>query len=173
MRDVGDGRQVDDVAGRVADGLAEDRFGPPVDQCPDRLRPVVRREADLDSERRKHVREVGVGGSVELRDRHEVVAGADEVEDRHADRGRAGADRHRGRTALERGYPLLEHVDRRVVQAVVVIAGDLEVHDPAGMVGVDEIVRDRLVDRDRDCARGVRRVAAVDREGLVVHVGSD
>ena len=110
---VGDRGEVDDVAGGVPDGLAEDRLGALVDQCPDRIRAVVGREADLDPEPGKHVREIRVGGPVELRNRHEVVAGTDQVEHRHADRGRAGADRHRRGAALQRGDPLLEHVDRR------------------------------------------------------------
>ena len=63
--------------------------------------------------------------------------------------GRAGADRHRGRTAFERVQALLEHVHSRVVDPVVMEALRLEVHDRARMVGVDELVRDGLVYRDR------------------------
>ena len=113
--------------------------------------------------------EVGVGGPVEGRHRDEVVAGAEQVEHRHADRGRPGADRHRPGAALEAGQPTLEHVHGRVVDPVVMKARGFEVHDRPGVIGVDEVVRDRLVDRDGDGASGIRGVAAVNGERLVVH----
>ena len=57
---VGDCRKVDDVPGRIRpDRLAEDGLGVIVDQLGDRFRAVVAREAHLDTEPRKHVREVG------------------------------------------------------------------------------------------------------------------
>ena len=64
---------------------------------------------------------------------------------------------------------LLEHVDGRVVDAVVVKAPGLEVHDRAGVIRVDELVRDRLIDRNRDGAGRVRGVAAVNGERFVAH----
>ena len=48
-------------------------------------------------------------------------------------------------------------------------ARGLEVEDRAGMLVVDEVVRDRLVDRDGDRAGRISLVATVDRDRLVVH----
>ena len=71
----GHGLEVDDVAGRVADGLAEDGAGVLVDERGDRLGSVVDGEAGLDAQGGQHVGEVGEGGPVELRGHHEVRAG--------------------------------------------------------------------------------------------------
>ena len=78
--------------------------------------------------------EVGEGRPVELGGRHEVRSPAlASVEDGVADGGRAGADRQRRRPPLERGDPLLEDVDGRVVDPVVVEAGRLEVEHRTGV----------------------------------------
>ncbi len=71
MGHPGDRFQVDDIAGRIADGLAEHRAGAVIDQRSDRLRPVIDREACLDAQGWKHVGEVGEGGAVELRRNHQ------------------------------------------------------------------------------------------------------
>ncbi len=169
MGHLGHGGEIDDVAGGVANRLAEHGFRPLVDPIGDRLRPVVGREAGLDPEPGKNMGEVCVGGSVEGRYRDEVVAGAQEVEQRHADRGRSRADRHRPDATFQRTDALLEHVDGRVVDAVVMEARGLQVHDRPGVICVDELMRDRLVDRNRDGVSRVWGVAAMNGERFVAH----
>ncbi len=84
---LGDGLDVDDVAGGVADRLAEDAARRLVDQPGDRIGAIVLREADLDAEGRQHVCEVGEGCPVELRRYDEICAGAGDRQHRVADGG--------------------------------------------------------------------------------------
>ena len=75
MRHSGHRCQIDDVAGRVADGFAKHGLGPLIDHRADRLGRVVGREPDLDAQGREDVGEIGVGSPIQLRNRYEVVSG--------------------------------------------------------------------------------------------------
>lgn len=63
---LGEGRQIDDVAGRVADALAVNRLGFVIDEGGDGLGTVILGEAHLDPETWQHVGEQGVGAAIEL-----------------------------------------------------------------------------------------------------------
>ena len=140
------GLQVDHVAGRVADALAEDGPGVLVDQFGDGMCAVVLGETGLDPLLGQAVGEQGVGGPVELRGGHDVGAGRGQVPDRLVDGRRPRAHRQGTHAALEGGHPLLEHVVGRVVDPVVMEARRLQVEDLAGPLGALELVGDGLVD---------------------------
>ena len=89
MRHVGDGLQIDDIARRVADALAEDGLRPVVDVLLDVRRTVTLGKSDLDTLLRQHVCEQRVGATIELRYGDDVVAGLREIQDRVVDRGTA------------------------------------------------------------------------------------
>ena len=71
---------------------------------------LVLDEGDLDAELGERVLEQVVGAAVDRRRRHDVVAGAGDVEHGVGDGRRAGGDGEGRGAALERGDALLEHV---------------------------------------------------------------
>ena len=167
VRRVRPGLDVDDVELRVADRLGEDEARLVVGQAGDRVRVVRIGEAHLDAVLRQRVREQVVGAAVERRDRDDVVAGAREVEHRVGDGGLAGGRGAGGEPALERRDALLEDVPGRVHDARVDVARHLEREQVGGVLGVVELVRRRLVDRDGPrLRRRVGRLAAVKGDGL-------
>ena len=125
MRDGGESRDIRDVAGRVADALAEERLGVAVDQRFHRGGAVVGGETRVDALPRKDVREQRVRRAIELRHGHDVTAAIGEVDDGIVQRGLTGAGGERGDSALERGDTTLQHIDRRIGDAAVAIAGCL------------------------------------------------
>ena len=148
VRGVRPGAQVDDVELRVADRLGEHEARLVVGQPGDGVRVVGVGPAHLDAVLRQRVREQVVGAAVQRRDRDDVVAGPRDVEHgvRH---GRLAGGRRAGREpALERRDALLEDVPGRVHDARVDVARHLEREQVGGVLGVVELVRRRLVDRD-------------------------
>ena len=168
---LGDGLDVGDVAGRVADGLEVDRNGLVVDERLEVLGAVAGGEPDVDAEVGQHVLEEGEGAAVQLRDGDHVVAGLGDGEDRVGDRGATGAGRERRDATLEGGQALLEDRLRRVHDPGVDVARDGEVEQVGAVLGVVELVGHRLVDRHRHgLGGGFGLVTGVDGEGFVAHV---
>ncbi len=166
---LGHGFEVHDVAGRVADGFAEDGAGVLVDEGADRLGSVVVGEAGLDAQGGQHVGEVGEGCAVELRGHHDVRAGSCHRQDGVADGGHARGHHQGRRPPFEGADALLEDVESRVVEPVVVKARRLHVEHGTGVFGADEVMGHGLVNGHGNSARPVGCVAAVDGDGLVVH----
>jgi hypothetical protein len=168
LRHGRDGLQVEHVALRVADGLAEERLGVLLHRgAPGVGVVVVLDERHLDTELRERVAQQRVGAAVEAGRRDDVVAGLGDVGQR-AGRGRlARCEQQRADTALERGQPLLDGVLRRVHDARVDVARLRQAEQVGGVLGVAELVRRRLVDRQRAGTGGrVWRLAGVDLLGL-------
>ena len=74
VRDVGERLEIAHIAGRIADGLAENRAGVLVDQGLEIGGAIGFREPHLHAELRQNVREQSVGRAVELRHRDDVAA---------------------------------------------------------------------------------------------------
>jgi hypothetical protein len=87
---------IDDVAGRIADRLAEHRLGVLVDEAVEGLEIVGGRHAHLDALARERVHEQVVGAAIELAGRDDVVADAGNGLDGIGD-GRHARWRRRGR----------------------------------------------------------------------------
>jgi hypothetical protein len=117
---------VADVSRRISDCLAEHRAGTVVDQLLDVGRLIARREPHRHPLPREHVGEQRMGGSVELRHRHDVAAEFGDVEQSIVQRSLAGAHAQRLDAAFQRGDAALQHVGRGVADAAVAIALDLE-----------------------------------------------
>ena len=170
VRDVGQRLDVADVAGRIADALAEHRAGLVVDQPLDRGGRVRLGEADVDALPAEDMGEQRVRGAVELRHRDDVAAELGDVEHRVVERRLAGADAQRLDAAFERGDAALQHRVGRIADAAVAKAFDLEIEQRRAVVGAVERVGDGLIDRDRDRLGGrLDVVAAVDGDGLASH----
>ena len=171
VRDVREGADIADVPRRVPDAFAEDRLRLVVDQPLDGVGLIGFREPDGDALARQEVREQGVGGPVELRDRDEVAAEFSDVEHRIVQRRLPRAHAQGLQPALEGRDPPLQHRVRRVADAAVAKSLDLEVEQGCSVVGAVERVRDGLIDRD---GYGLRRrvdlVAAVNGDRLAFHV---
>ena len=163
-------RDVNDVAGGVADALAEHRLGVGVDELVQVLRGVPFRETRLDTQLRQHVREQRVGAAVKLRDGDEVVPRLRQIEQGIVHRGAAGGERQGADAALELGDALLQHRLGGIHDAGVDVAGHGQVEQVGAVLGIVELVGDGLVDGHGDgMGGGVRLVAAVDGDGFVFH----
>ena len=169
-RQVCEGLDVDDVAGRVADGLAIEGLRVVIDQFRKFLGTVVLAEAHVDALARQHVLEERVGAAVEQRDRDDVVTLFGDIEDRVVDGGAPRAHRKRRDTFFELRAALLQHVGRRVHDARVDIALDLEIEEVGAMLCIVERVGDGLVDgHGYGPGFGIRFEAGVDCECFVFH----
>ena len=166
LRDLADG---EDVQLRIGQGLGVVGTCLRVRCAPERLR--VRRidETHLDTHGPEGVREQVPGAAVEIGRADDVVAGLGNVLDR--DRGRSLARAHeKGRGAtLDRRHAFLERAAGRIHDPGIDVAHLLQTEQPLGVGRVRELVRRRLIDRDRDrTGRRVRAVSGVQRQGLRV-----
>ena len=142
-----DGGEVTDVARRVTDTLAVNTLRFIIDQGSQILRAIRFSKANFDAQLRQHVRKQGVGTAVELRRRNDVVARRGKVDDGVVDRRTTRTDRQPRDASLERGDALFEHIDGGVHDATVDVAGYREVEQVGTVLGVVELVGNRLVDR--------------------------
>jgi len=172
LRDLPQLLEMDDVQPWVAQRLRIKCTGPRTDGAADRVR--VRRldEPRLDAESREGDLEEVVGPSVEAGGAHQLVAGAEEGEERERLRGLARGHGEPGDAALERRDALLEHVVGGVHDPRVDVPELLEGEEPGGVVGVAEAVAGGLIDGDRPrSGGGIGAVAGVQRQGLGTVVG--
>ncbi len=170
VRGFGQGGKVDDVAGRVADGLAEHRLGALVDQRFQGGDVVVGGEAHLDALARQGMGEQVVSAAVELGHRNDVVAdfgdGLNGVGDRCHARG-YGQCSH---AAFKRCDALFKHVGGGIHDARINVARHLQIEQVGAVLGVIERVRGGLVDRYRHGPGGrVRAIACMNGEGFQFH----
>jgi len=161
---------VADIAGGVADGLGKHSLGVFVDQFFDRVWLVAVGEAPGDALARQHMREQGVRGAVELRNRDDVAAGIGEVDEREMQRGLSGRHRECADAAFEIGDALFEHRGGGIGDPAVAKALGLEIEQGGAMIGTVEGVGDGLVDRNGDgLGGGVGIVAGVNSDRFVAH----
>ena len=172
MRGVGQGLDIDDVAGRVADRFAEHGLGLVVDQRFQGGNVVVRGEAGLDAEARQGVGQQVVGAAIQLGHRDDVVTGFGDGLDRIGDGRHAGGHGQRADATFQRRHALFEHGVGRVHDARVDVAGDLQVEQVGTVLGVVEGKGAGLVDRHGHRLGGrVGAVAGVDGQGFQFHAG--
>ena len=164
--------EVRHVEPRVADGLDEPRRGGVVARG-DESGDVGRLdEAHRDAEPPERVQEDVPGAAVERRRGDDAVAGAGDVEQAEHLGGVARGDGERRAAAVQTGDALLEHVVGGIHDARVDVAERAQAEEVGGVVGVLEVVGDRLVDRDGARAGGgIRSGAAVDGDGVETRGG--
>ena len=168
--DIGQRRDIGDVAQWIADRLAVDRPRVRVDQLLEGGRVPVVREARADAVLRQRMGEQVVGAAVERGARDQVLARLHDGQQRVRDRRLARRQRQPADAAFQRGHARLEHGIGGVHDARVDVALDLEVEQVRGVLRVVEGVGRRLVDRHRDRLGGrVGAVAGMDGEGLGAH----
>lgn len=136
VRSRSEGSQVDDIAGWVADGLAEHRFGALVDQRFEGGDVVMGGEAGLDAEAWQCVGQQVVGAAVELGHRDDIVANLGHGLNRVGDGGHARGHGQRADAAFQRRHALFEHGVGRVHDPRIDIAGDLQVEQVGTVLGV-------------------------------------
>ena len=130
-------------------------------------------EPEFDAVLGQGVLEQVVGAAVERGARHDVVAGAGEVEDREGLGRLAGRHAQCRHATLESGDALLEDIRGRVHDPGVDVAEFLKPEEAGGMIGVVEDVARGGVDRDcPGLRRGIDGLAGVDGEGFVLSGGS-
>ena len=161
---------VADVAGRIADELAEHRAAVVVDELLDVRRPIARGEPHRHALARQHVSEQRVGGAVELRHGDDVGTEPGQVLHRIVEGRLSGRDAQRLDAAFESRDAALQYIGRRIGDAAVAIAVDVEVEQRGAMVRTVEGVGHGLIDRHRHgFRRGVAIITAVNRDGLAFH----
>ena len=171
--DFGQLLEIGDVAERVADRFAVDGLGLAVNQRGKGFRLAVVGEAHRDAVLRQGVREQVVGAAVERRRRNDVVAGFGDGHDRVGDCRLARGQRQAGDAAFKRGDALFQHILRRVHDACVDVALDLQVEQVGTVLRVVEGVGSGLVDRHGHRLGGrVRAVAGVDGKRFELHAGA-
>ena len=148
MRDRGQCLDIADIAGGVADGLAEDRDRILVDQLCDIVGLVRGGEARRHAHARQDVGEERVCRAIELRHRHDVAAGIGDAEHRVMERRLARSEAERAGAAMQRRQPPLEHGGRRVADAAIAEALGFEIEQGSGMGRAVEFVGDGLVNRN-------------------------
>ncbi len=160
-----DARDVEHVEAGIAERLAEQqpRLGPDRGAPPSRSRGST--NVVVDAEARQRVVEQVVRAAVERARRDDVLARAEERDDREVQRrlpARRGDGAH---AAFERRDALFEHRDRRIGDARIDVARALHVEQRRGVIAVRKDERRGLVDRRRARAGGgVGRRARVQRE---------
>jgi hypothetical protein len=113
-----------------------------------------------------------VCAAVQARGGDEVIAGAEQGQQRERLGRLAGGHAQRGHAALERGQPLLEGVRGGVHDARVDVAELLEREERGGVVGVAELVAGGLIDGHRARAGGgIGLIARVQGQGLGAVLG--
>ena len=172
VRDFGQRLDVADIAGGIADGLGEHRFGVRVDQSLDRVRLVAVGKAAGDTLARQHMAEQGVRRAVELRDGDDVAAAIGEVGECEMQRGLAGRDRQRADAAFEFGDALFQNRRGRIGDPAVAIAVGFEIEQRGAVIGAVEGIGGGLIDRNGDGLGGrIWLVAGMNGDRLVAHHG--
>ena len=159
LADLGQRLDVADVAGWIADALAEDGARIVVDQLFDRLGRIRLGKANRDPLARQEMRKQRVRRAIELRHRHDVGAQVGEIEDRVIERRLTGARAQRFDAALELGDAPLQHRRGRIADAAIAVAFDFQIEQGGAVIGALELVGHRLIDRNRNGAR--RRLSLV------------
>ena len=169
--DRGQRLDVADIAGRIADALAEDRARFLVDQLFDRAGLIGFGKARGDALAWQDMAEQRVGRAVELRHRDDIAAHLGEVEHRVVERRLPRAHAHRLEAAFERGDAALKHRDGRIADAAVAEAFDFKIEQRGAVLGAVELVGYGLIDRNRDgLGRRLGFITAVDGDCVAFHI---
>ena len=170
VRDRRERLDVTDIAGGIANALAEHRPGVVIDQGLEVVGSVGVGEPHLDTLARQDMSKQRMRGAVELGYGDEVSAHLGDVGDRIVDRRLPGRDAQGREPALERCNAALEHRIGRIVDPRVPEPIDLQIEQRGPMLRAVEGVSRRLIDRHRDRLGGrLDLVAAMDRLGLAPH----
>ena len=170
MRDFGDGFDVADLAGGIADGFAEHRTGVLIDQPGDVVWLVAGRETAGDALPRQDVGQQRMRGAVELRHRNDVAAVIGEIDEGEMQRGLTARHCQRTDATFQLSHTLFQHAGGRIGDPRVAIAFGLEIEQRGAVVGAVERIGCGLIDRHRNgVSGGFGLVAGVDSERLVAH----
>ena len=151
---------------RIADRLDIDRPRARVDQRLHMLRIVVRREAALEPEIAQHDLELVVRAPVQIGRADEIVARAQYARQRDELSRMPRRNGQCGRSALERGHALLEHIGRRILQTGIDIARLAQCEQVGSVLRTVESISGGLIQRRHARVRRIGRIARMDLQGL-------
>ena len=164
VRETRERLDVEHVAARVADRLAEKRLRVRPDRRFPRVEVVRIDPRELHRHLVQQVLELIHRAAVERRRRHDVIAGRQHREERAGLRRDAARERHRSAAALEARHPLLERGHGRIHDPRIGVAVFLEIEVRGRGLRVLEHVARGLVNRHR--ARAGARIGALARVDL-------
>ena len=164
VRDARNRLDVEHVAARVADRLAEESFRVVAHRAAPGSEIVGIHPRDLHAHLAQHVLQLIDGAAVERGRRDDVIARREQREQRRGLRREPARERDGAAAALEARDALLEHRDRRIHDPRVRVAVLLQVEIRGRGFRILEHVARRLVDRHGACAR--IRVRALPRVHL-------
>ncbi len=148
VADRRDALDVQDVAAGVADGLPEEQPGLSPHRAPPGVLVVGIHEGDAEAQFALQVADLGEGAAVERPRRDEVIAGAQDGEERRRLRREARSEGHRPDAALEARNPFLEGGNRGVDDPGIGVPVLLEVEVGGGRLRILENVAGGLEDGD-------------------------
>ncbi len=167
MRDRGDGRDVQNLATRIADGLAQHqpRLGP--DGLAETVMVARVDEGRFDAEARQGERQHVARAAIERGRGDDVVSRPHQGGDGDMQRRLSARHAQRARSLLQRGDSFLEHRDGGIGDAAINVAADFEIEQAGGVVDVAEHEGCRLVDRHGPRAGdGIGMLAGMQRQGV-------
>ncbi len=147
MRDFRQLFEIGYVAERIAHRFTKDRLGPVVDQLFECLRVTIIGEAHINAVLRQSVCKQVISAAVKRRGRHDVVTRLGDGHHGISDGGHAGSQPQCCDAAFQFSHTLFQHIRRRVHDARVNIALNLEVKQVCTMLGIVECIGCRLIDR--------------------------
>ena len=152
--------QIENGAARIADRLAVKRARLRRDRRLPRREVARIAQGHFQRQFQQRLLELRDGASIEMRRRHNLVAGRKQRHQRDELRRHAAGHHQRARRALQRREPFLQHRRGRVADARVDVAVLLELEKLRRLVGAVEDVGGRLVNRHGARAgRGIGNVA--------------
>ena len=158
---LGNGLDISIVKNRIADGFNE-KSSCFFCYCLFKIGRIFGiNKGDVDAKFRKDGIELGIGSTIKVVGRHNVVACFCESNDRIENCGSARCDGNRGGASFKLGNPLLKSVGSRIHQSGVDIAKLLEGKKVSRMFGAFEKIGGCAIDRHstRECC--VNRLACV------------
>ena len=147
MRNVGDGRDVQDLAAGIADGLAQHQARRGPDGFSEAIMIARIDERRFDAEARQGEAQHVARAAIERGRGDDVAARPHQGGDGDVQRGLATRHAQRARTLFQGRDTLLEHRHGGVGDAAVNVAADFEIEQARGMVDIAEHEGRRLVDR--------------------------
>ena len=171
MCHVGQRFDIHDITRRITDGLTENGGCFIIDQSLHGFNTVIGSKAYFDTLAWQHVFEQGVGTTIQHGYRNDIIALLCDIQHGIIDRRATCADTQGCNSTFKLRTALLQYIGGRVHDTGVNISRYRQVKQVGTVLGIVELIGDRLVDRHRSrLGGGVGFKTGVNGECLVFHL---